>query len=264
MNTTILPSSFPATWASEWGQDSFGLFMDLDFQGIKQRFRWIAPGTFLMGSPETELERRSNETLHEVTLTRGYWLADSVCSQAFWAKVMGNNSSGFQDNDNNPVEEVSWDDTQQFIEKLNSRHSDLQARLLTEAEWEYACRAGTDTPFSFGENITPEQVNYNGKYLYADGEKGLYRKQTVSVKTLQPNPWGLHEMHGNVWEWCQDWFGEYPEQAVTDPGGPKIGYARVLRGGSWNFSGSHARSAYRGGDEPDDRYEYICFRLALG
>ena len=112
----------------------------------------------------------------------------------------------------------------------------MNARLPTEAEWEYACRAGTNTPFSFGDNITPEQVNYDGNYPYADGKKGLYREKTVPVKSLPANAWGLYEMHGNVWEWCQDWYGDYPAEPVTNPEGSQAGVERVVRGGSWDFS----------------------------
>ena len=254
----------PPDWATAWGQDRYGLYADFTLDNITQRFRWIVPGTFLMGSPATEIDRVEDENQHRVTHSQGYWLADSACSQEFWMMVMGDKPSRFQGNDNNPVETVSWDDVKQFINKLNSRHPDLQARLPTEAEWEYACRAGTDTPFSFGENITPEQVNYNGEYPYAGGEKGLNRKQTVPVKSLPPNPWGLYEMHGNVWEWCKDWFGEYSEQAVSDPVGSKEGVVRVLRGGSWYLNGWSARSAIRYRSEPDCRFDDIGFRLALG
>ena len=254
----------PPDWATAWGQDQYGLYADFTLDNISQRFRWIAPGTFLMGSPETEIDGYEDENQHRVTLSQGFWLADSACNQELWTTVMGDNPSKFQDNDNNPVETVSWDDVKQFINKLNSTHSDLQARLPTEAEWEYACRAGTDTPFSFGENITPEQVNYNGEYPYAGGEKGLHLKQTVPVKSLPPNPWGLYEMHGNVWEWCQDWFGKYSEQAVTDPVESKEGDDRVLRGGSWDFNGRYARSASRFMFGPDLRFVNFGFRLALG
>ncbi len=170
----------------------------------------------------------------------------------------------FKDNPHNPVEQVSWDDTQHFIAELNQRIAGLQARLPTEAEWEYACRAGTTTPFSFGENITPEQVNYDGEYPYAGGEKGLNRERTVPVGSLPPNPWGLYEMHGNVWEWCEDWYGEYPNEPQIDPHGPEEGVYRVLRGGSWIGYGRYARSAHRHRYGPDYRYDYIGFRLALG
>ncbi|MDO9311874.1 MAG: formylglycine-generating enzyme family protein, partial [Nitrosomonas sp.] len=167
-------------------------------------------------------------------------------------------------NPNLPVENVSWLDVQPFIEKLNTLFPDLHANLPTEAQWEYACRAGTQTPFSFGENITPEQVNYDGNYPYAGGETGLFRERTVPVKSLPPNPWGLYEMHGNVWEWCADWYEEYPTQAVTNPLGPDKDASRVLRGGSWSFIGRNTRSANRGRLEPDLRYNGIGFRLAPG
>ena len=260
-----LPNPFPEMWADEWGEDRFGLWMALRYKDTKQMFRWIAPGKFLMGSPDTEPERWKNETQHEVTLTQGYWLADSACTQALWRAVTGDNPSRFQGNDDNPVEQVSWDDAQAFIAKLNRLVPGLHARLPTEAEWEYACRAGTSTPFSFGGNITPEQVNYDGNYPYADGEKGLYREKTVPVKSLPPNPWGLYEMQGNVLEWCQDWFVEdYGTEPQVDPQGPATGANRVLRGGSWYDHGWNVRSANRGRLEPGGRYDDFGFRLALG
>jgi len=244
-----------------------GLWATLDVFGVEQVFRWIAPGAFLMGSPKNEPEREdfgADETQHEVTLTRGYWLADSACTQAFWQAVMGNNPSRFHDDASNPVETVSWDDAQQFISKLKEQVPGLQARLPCEAEWEYACRAGTTTPFSFGQNITPEQVNYDGNYPYAGGEKGQFRGKTVPVKTLPPNPWGLYEMHGNVWEWCQDWFSAYEAGPQADPAGPPDGQYRVLRGGSWIGLGGLVRSAYRYRLGPVSRNGGIGFRLALG
>jgi formylglycine-generating enzyme len=177
---------------------------------------------------------------------------------------MGENPAEFRDNKNNPVEQVSWNDIQQFIKKLNLLIPGLNACLPTEAQWEYACRAGKTTPFSFGENITPEQVNYNGKYPYAGGKEGLKRGKTVPVKSLPPNPWGLYEMNGNVWEWCSDWYGDYPSAPVVDPVDPSEGAARVLRGGSWVSSGGGTRSAGRDGGEPDARYDDVGFRLSLG
>ncbi|PPC89428.1 MAG: sulfatase-modifying factor protein [Methylobacter sp.] len=251
-------------WPGPFGWDEFGLYADLAIKKVNQRFRWIEPGTFLMGSPESEPEHDKDEIQHGVTLTQGYWLADTACSQALWQAVMGKNPAVFQEDPSNPVEHVSWNDTQAFIGELNKLFPGLQACLPTEAQWEYACRAGTTTPFSFGDNITPEKVNYNGEYPYADGEKGLNREKTVPVKSLPPNAWGFYEMHGNVWEWCRDWYGEYPTEAVLDPMGPSEGVSRVLRGGSWFSLGRHARSARRIHLEPDLRSGIIGFRLALG
>jgi formylglycine-generating enzyme required for sulfatase activity len=159
---------------------------------------------------------------------------------------------------------ISWYDAQEFIAQLNKAVPGLQARLPSEAEWECACRAGTMTPFSFGDNISPEQVNYDGNYPYHDAAKGEYRQTTVAVKSLPPNPWGLYEMHGNVWEWCADWYGAYPAGAATNPHGPDSDGYRVLRGGSWFFSGRRARSASRYWNAPGRRYDFFGFRLARG
>ena len=262
----VLPDPFPPPWASEWEEDAeWGLAATLNLNGVKQTFRWIQPGTFLMGSPEDEPQRvAERETQHEVTLTRGYWLADTACTQALWQAVMGGNPSRFNDDPANPVEQVSWDDVQTFLDRLNELVPGLAAGLPSEAQWENACRAGTTTPFSFGKNITPEQVNYDGNTPYADGKKGLYRKRTVPVKSLPPNPWGLYEMHGNVYEWCADWYGDYPEGPQIDPPGPSEGVIRVLRGGSWYDYGRDCRAAYRNGDGPDERNRYLGFRLAPG
>jgi formylglycine-generating enzyme required for sulfatase activity len=178
--------------------------------------------------------------------------------------VMDKNPSEFQDDPNNPVENVSWDDVQTFIEQLNRMFPELKAGLPSEAQWEYACRAGTATPFSFGDNITPEQVNYHGNHPYAGGAIGLYREKTVPVKSLPVNPWGLYEMHGNVWEWCADRYGAYKPEVAVDPAGDDSGSYRVLRGGSWILNGRNTRSAFRYWYEPADRFDYIGFRLALG
>ncbi len=251
-------------WAKELARDGHGLYLDVDFAGAVQRFRWIEPGEFWMGSPPDEPERWKGEVQHDVTLSRGFWLADTACTQAFWQAVMGNNPSHFQDDPRNPVEQVSWDDVQTFIGNLRRRLPGLPVRLPTEAEWEYACRAGTTTPFSFGDQITPELVNYNGNNPYAGGEKGLFRQMTVPVASLPANSWGLYEMHGDVYEWCADWYGDYPTGPQVDPQGPQTGVARVLRGGSWNFNGWNVRSACRNRNEPGRHNDDIGFRLALG
>ncbi|HRD68239.1 MAG TPA: formylglycine-generating enzyme family protein, partial [Candidatus Competibacter sp.] len=186
----------------------------------------------------------------------------TACTQALWQAVTGQNPSRFK-GERRPVEQVSWNEVQEFIARLNGAVPGLGARLPTEAEWEYACRAGTTTPFSFGEDITPDQVNYDGNYPYR-GKKGRDRQETVEVASLPANPWGLYEMHGNVWEWCRDWYDNYPKGSVTDPTGPATREWRVLRGGSWFSLGRYARSAYRHRDGPGTRNVYIGFRLALG
>lgn len=181
-NYLDLLKPFPPAWAVAYGQDNEGFWADLEIKSISQRMRWIPSGWFLMGSPNSEKKRLSSETQHEVTLTQGYWLADTACTQALWQVLMGDNPSKFTTNNQNPVEQVSWDDIQKFLTRLNQLVPQLTAQLPTEAQWEYACRAGTSSAFSFGDNISPEQVNYDGNYPYADGKKGKYREQTIGAK----------------------------------------------------------------------------------
>ena len=239
-------------WAETLGRDHFGLYAEFRVRDVVQRLRWINPGEFSMGSPEDEAERLDDEIQHEVILSQGFWLADTACTQALWKVMMGENPSHFKGPER-PVEQVSWEEATAFIKKLNGQITGLNLRLPTEAEWEYACRAGTQTPFWFGDNITTDQVNYDGNFPYAGGEKGEYRQQTVEVKSLPSNGWGLYQMHGNVWEWCTDWYDKYPEGPVTDPGGPDSGEGRVLRGGCWSNVGGSVRSAQRVSFTPGDR-----------
>jgi formylglycine-generating enzyme len=265
---TTYPDTFPASWASGWGDDEYGLWMTFNYKGISHLFRWCEPGTFLMGSPEDEPERESwdngNETQHPVTLSRGFWIAETTVTQALWEIFMGDNPSRFKGAER-PVERVSWDAAQRFINKLNGMKPELQLCLPTEAQWEYACRAGTTTPFYFGDNISTDQVNYNGNFPYNDGRNSEYREQTVGVKSIPPNAWGLYQMHGNVWEWCQDGYAtEYPSEPVTDPQGAASGTHRVLRGDSWINDGRACRSALRFHRDPADRNRNFGFRLALG
>jgi len=223
-------------------------------------FVWIAPGPFMMGSPKDEPERDDDETLHQVTLTRGYYLQTTQVTQGQWRAVMGDNPSGFQDGgDTCPVESVSWDDAQEFIQKLNQRGDRITYGLPTEAQWEYAARAGTRTPFFFGGQLSTDQANYNGKYPMPGGSTGEYREKTVPVGSFPANAWGLYDMHGNVHEWCQDWYGEYPSGPVEDPTGPSSG---VGRGGSWFSSARYCRSARRSSRHPDARDNYLGLRLA--
>jgi formylglycine-generating enzyme required for sulfatase activity len=263
-----LPPVFPFRWACAYGEDEFGLWQTFEVQGVRQVLRWIPPGEFWMGSPDTEAGRYGGETRHPVTLTQGFWLADTACTQALWQAVLGENPRNFKQDPSNPVERVSWNGIQEkFLPALNRLVPRLEAGLPSEAQWEYACRAGTQTPFWFGEQITPEQVNYEGNYPYVGRANGEYREKTVPVKSLPANGWGLYEMHGNVREWCEDVWGEYPSEAVVDPRGPQYGVGgrqRVLRGGSWYHNVTNCRSAFRYASEPDEHYAGIGFRLARG
>ena len=211
-----------------------------------------------MGSPKEEKERRDDEIQHKVTLTKGFYMGVQLVTQEQWQEVMGNNPSKFKGEKNLPVETVSWDDCQEFIKKLREKDK-KPYRLPTEAEWEYACRAGTTTPFHFGETISTDQANYNGNYIYGNGKKGVYREKTTPVGSFPANAWGLHDMHGNVWQWCQDWYGDYPQKDVVDPQGPEKGEYRVLRGGSWIYDPRYCRSAFRFGNEPGIRKTVLRF-----
>jgi formylglycine-generating enzyme required for sulfatase activity len=219
---------------------------------LGMKFVWIPPGTFMMGSPKGETQRVANETQHKVTLSKGFYMGIYTVTQEQWKEVMGNNPSFFKAEKNLPVESVSWDDCQEFIKKLREKDK-KRYRLPTEAEWEYACRAGTTTPFYFGETISTDQANYHGDFTYGSGKKGKYREKTTPVGSFQANAWGLHDMHGNVEQWCQDWFGDYPQNDIVDPQGPNGGQYRVLRGGSCDCFPESCRSAYRIGHPPGFR-----------
>ncbi|MFD2113782.1 SUMF1/EgtB/PvdO family nonheme iron enzyme [Thiorhodococcus fuscus] len=253
----------PWPWGAEIGADDFGLWARLEVRGVSYRLRWIPAGRFLMGSPSSEPERDDDETQHEVTLTDGFWLGETAVHQALWRAVMGDNPSRFK-GDDLPVEQVSWDDCQRFIAKLASMVTGLEPALPIEAQWEYACCAGTRTAFSFGDALDTELANYDGNSPYNDGPKGEYRQRTLPVRSFAPNSWGLYQMHGNVYEWCADCYGAYPAGPVSDPTGPADGSSRVLRGGSWKGYGRILRSAYRDRNAPGLRGDFIGLRLAGG
>ncbi|MFQ5559340.1 MAG: formylglycine-generating enzyme family protein [Nitrospinota bacterium] len=240
----------PPEWASAWGQDRFGVWVEFVFDGVVQRMRWIRPGRFMMGSPETEKGRFGNEEEHEVVLTSGYWLADTPCTQELWAAVMGENPARFKGK-SLPVETVNWTDARNFLDRINSKVSGLNLRLPSEAEWEYACRAGTATAFSFGDSISKKKANFSGQ-------------QTLPVKNFKSNSWGLYDMHGNVWEWCEDWYADYEKGPVFNPLGPAKGSYRVFRGGGWSVNARRVRSACRCNLEPESRYYFLGFRFARG
>jgi len=223
----------------------------------------IPSGTFLMGSPPDAPERNDNERLHKVTITRPFYLQATEVTQGQWAKVMGNNPSEFSScGDDCPVETVSWKDSQEFVRKLNQIEQTDKYRLPTEAEWEYACRAETTTPFNTGRCISSDQANFSGRYPPPGCPKGTFRGKTIQVASFSPNPWGLYDMHGNVREWCQDWFGPYPAEDVRDPQGPPTGAYRSLRGGSWSSRARYISSAQRTANYPDFRRSDTGLRVA--
>jgi formylglycine-generating enzyme required for sulfatase activity len=262
---------------------------------------WIPPGRFWMGSLETEPERLDSEGPQHLVQLQGFFMGQTPITQAQWREVAGwqerpgerwgrqleTDPSLFQSNaeqgerlerlfetevntDNRPVEQVSWLDAMEFCSRLSQR-TGRSYTLPSEAQWEYACRAGTTTPFHFGDTISSELANYDGDYTYADGPKGIYRKQTTPVGMFPANAWGLYDMHGNIWECCLDeWHGNY-NGAPTD-GSAWVNYTegeknkesdkiRLLRGGSWFFNPASCRSAYRNLILPDDRSNVISFRV---
>jgi uncharacterized protein (TIGR02996 family) len=229
--------------------------------GVEMVFAWLPPGTFLLGSPPNEAERGDDETQHRVTLTKGFWMGVYPVTQAQWQAVMGTNPSQ-SEGDDRPVENVSWEDCQAFCEQLSKRDG-TRHQLPTEGQWEYACRAATTTPFYFGQSISTDQANYDGNHTYGKGKKGVYREQTTPVGSFPPNVWGLYDMHGNVWEWCQDWYGPYPNGELKDPKNTNSGEARVLRGGSWFYPPKGCRAAFRNGDAPACRLVNYGCRVLL-
>jgi formylglycine-generating enzyme required for sulfatase activity len=223
------------------------------------KFVLIPAGEFQMGSNELNDEK----PVHTVKITKAFYMQTTEVTQKQWTAVMGNNPSYFK-GDDLPVERVSWNDAQEFIKKLNAKEGKDVYRLPTEAEWEYACRAGTTTPFSFGETITTDQVNYDGNYPYGNGAKGEYRQKTTPAGSLKANKWGLYDMHGNVWEWCEDWYGDsyYSSSPTDNPKGAGSGTCRFLRGGGWDADALGCRSADRDWLSPVDSYSVIGFRLS--
>ena len=237
----------------------------------------IEGGTFIMGSPPGEPRRLSNELQREVAVSSFYMGIHEV-TQAEYEEVMGTNPSLFKGPDL-PVEQVSWFDAVIFANRLSEQQGFQAAytihghnvtwdrsangfRLPTEAEWEFAARAGTTTVFHTGNNITTREANYDGSRPYNNNADGIFRQRTMPAGSFEPNAFGLYDMHGNVGEWCWDWNVAYSREARTDPAGPPSGFHRVFRGGGWNHAGDFLHSARRGGNVPTTRGSYIGFRLA--
>lgn len=253
------PASAPPPKAEPTGRPNHG---DRFSNTMGMTFVYIAPGSFTMGSPKNEAGRNRDETRHKVTLSKGYWLQTTEVTQAQWAALMDGNPSHFKGIDL-PVEGVSWKDVQQFIQKLNQKQGpQFTVRLPSEAEWEYAARAGTTTAFAFGKCLSTTQANYIGSAPLKDCKKEGYLKKTAPTGSLVPNNWGFFDMHGNVHEWCQDWLAPYPRKDAIDPSGPAKGRYKVIRGGSWRKGAADCRSAARYRYGPKRRSSSVGFRLA--
>jgi formylglycine-generating enzyme required for sulfatase activity len=243
----------------------------------------IPAGSFIMGSPTDEPGRFDNEIQHRVTISRPYYLQTTEATQGQWKTIMGNNPSVLENcGDECPVDFVSWDNAQEFIRKLNQKENTSKYRLPTEAEWEYAARAGTTTAVYNGpitilglSNVPAldpiawysgnSSVDYEGAYNCSDWKEKQYsisRCGAHPVARKQPNAWGLYDMLGNMGEWCQDWYGEYPSSSVTDPTGPESGMSRVSRGGCWYDIARSVRAANRFSNTPDRRSWCSGFRVA--
>jgi formylglycine-generating enzyme required for sulfatase activity len=227
--------------------------------GVKLEMVEIPAGTFYMGSPENEKGRYDSESPQHQVNVPSFFIGKYPLTQAQYQAIMGNNPANFK-GANRPVECVSWDDGVAFCEKL-SQKTGKNYKLPSEAQWEYACRAGTTTPFYFGESITPDLVNCVGNYPYAAAPKGQYRKQTTDVGTFPPNAFGLYDMHGNVWEWCEDdWQKNYINVPVNGSALISRSNIKLLRGGSWYYYPEDCRSACRNNN---NRYlnNHIGFRV---
>ena len=231
-------------------------------KGASVKLVLIPAGEFMMGGdePPDQVARKCNEwkvekeqfqdeyPQHRVKMTKPFYMGVYVVTQTQYEAVTGVNPSYFK-GESNPVDRINWNDAVDFCKKLSVKTGQT-VRLPTEAEWEYACRAGTTTPFNTGKTISPDQANYNGTYTYGSGRKGVFRGKPVAVGSFPPNAWGLYDMHGNVLEWCQDWYGSYPAGEVVDPQGPAKGQSRVLRGSGWTEGPAGCRSADRAWSSP--------------
>jgi formylglycine-generating enzyme required for sulfatase activity len=256
---------------------SIRLLAPMYTNSIGMTFRRIPAGKFRMGSPKDEPERRDHEHLHEVEITRPFFLGVYEVTQKEYKAVTGNNPSYFV-GEKHPVESVSWEDATAFCEKLSDRPEEKRLghvyRLPTEAEWEYACRAGDrreqTSPFYFHEpslTLDTTQANFDGNFPYPKGkaDRGPWLQKTVPVGSYVPNAWGLYDMHGNVSEWCSDWYDSdtYKEKPRRDPSGPATGITRIVRGGSWCDAGWDCRAACRLRAEPQARTKEVGFRVVL-
>jgi formylglycine-generating enzyme len=241
----------------------------------------IPAGKFIMGSPANEAERDAGEDQHEVAITRPFYLGVHPVTQSQFEKIMAKNPSFFHPKNggspDHPAEQVRWGDAREFCKKLSALPEEKKAgrtyRLPSEAEWEYACRAGTTTPFNVGEALSSKQANFNGNFPYGNAEKGPFLRHTEKVGSYPPNAWGLYDMHGNVLQWCNDWYDPnyYKNSPKEDPKGPEKGVVEtgfgsnffvVVRGGCWLDEGRACRSDRRFRLQQSEPYRWTGFRVA--
>jgi len=269
----MLPLAAP-DWAEEFGEDDYGVYCRFRIGEVQFTLRWIAPGTFMMGSPENEPGRYSDEgPQHEVTISRGYWLGQTPVTQQQWQAVVQACSgsdlpadpSDFKNQPLHPVESVNWHQCVHFCNHVQALlRSEEPFRLPTEAEWEFACRSGTSGAWQDGTACTdPTGKDPNLDRLgWFDDNSG---RSTQPVGQKQPNGWGLFDMHGNVWEWCRDGQRAYSAESQVDPvGAESSGASRVLRGGGWDGSAGHCRAAYRDSSDPGIDWLNNGLRLSAG
>jgi len=271
-------SSTTTAWTKSEGQRPGDERADND---LSLKLVWCPKGSFTMGSPKSEEERDTDEDQVNVTLTKGFWLGKYEVTQKKYKRMMGKNPSWFsaqgdgkqkvagQDTRQFPVEQVSWDEAFDFCRKLTDQERQAgrlpagwEYTLPTEAQWEYAYRAETTTVFSFGNQLNGREANCNGNSPYGTTTKGPYLERTTTVGSYNENKWGLCDMHGNVWEWCRDWYAD-KLPGGTDPEVTSKGSFRVRRGGGWGLSAAYCRSANRSGNMPSIRHDYLGFRVAL-
>ena len=236
------------------GEERVGEMKDVFTNSLGMAFVLIPAGTFMMGSPDSVAGRRADEQQHQVTLTKSFRMQTTPVTQGQWEALMESNHARFKECGKDcPMDRASWNDAHEFIQRLNEKENTHQYRLPFEAEWEYTCRAGSQGFFCFGDD--ERELEKYGWYWKNSGG-GIH---PVALK--EPNAWGLYDMHGNVWEWCQDWYGPYPADPATDPEGPSSGEFPVLRGGSFYNNVRLVRSAVRFRSYTDHRNLSFGFRL---
>ncbi|MBP3532130.1 MAG: formylglycine-generating enzyme family protein [Thermoguttaceae bacterium] len=288
------PGEMPDDWS---GVYTAGTRRTLKAKGVDFAFRYCPAGTFWMGSPESEEGREDDETQHRVKLTRGFWMLETPVTVGMWrsfAKTTGyrmgdgyNGEGGwgvnvfgefvqslsftwenpgfpesFRQTDDHPATQIDWAGAVAFCDWL-AKETRMPIRLPTEAQWEYACRAGTMTPYFWGSTLNGDKANCDGILPYGTVVEGKFLARTTEVGSYYANPWGLYDMHGNVGEWCADWYDNYSVVSQFDPTGPEKGMERILRGGGWGDFAEVCRSAKRSHDKPTCRFHDCGFRLAI-